>query len=408
MSRSHRRVVSCMTNLYDNIVAIAACLAAALFGLSGCAPTYAPGAIFSTPDTTTRAARRRGCVDVSAALAAHPRIAPSSALVAFELGNACDDRHVIDLSRAEVVGRNAKGETKLVAFDPRLQLHATLLDGRRTGSEAIRYDAPTPGASFDEVCVDLRAVAPGVDDGFGVVCFATPGDASLVERDRPGFFRALGGCEAEKREGFGPRDCWEQRTAWETPQVARLRIDLGLSAHAIPTSRLALWRSGLGAVPSDPLGPDLYSGTFDLKTVGFVSRAVYVGGEIDLGFGGASSVILGPPPSTVSTTGPAVHFVGGAIVGAQTIRKGPFQLRGEIFGGGRLVVVGGKDDAAASATSGAAFLGGAWVVEPRAAVDVWLTPDTTLGLWAGSDVLQRGAWSTGIAFAFHSRSFDAR
>jgi hypothetical protein len=46
------------------------------------------------------------------------------------------------------------------------------------------------------------------------------------------------------------------------------------------------------------------------------------------------------------------------------------------------------------------------VVEPRMALDAWLTPDTTLTAWAGTNVLRPGDLSMGIALAAHLRAFD--
>ncbi len=369
--------------------------------LSACSNTYAPGAHFAVSESPTHAARRRGCVDVKSTLVADARVPRSSALVAYELGNGCDDGHAVDLSQAKVTGRAGGRETTLVPYDPRFQLHAALLDGRMGGDEAVRYDGPA-GSVFEEICIDLRGVVEAQDDGFGVVCLATPGERVAVDAARTGFYRAIAGCTDDKR--YVHPDCWADRSAWQAPTTARARVDVGLSYHAIPTSHLTLSRGSLASVSGAPLGR-LDAVTYDVRGSGFVTRGVYVGGEVGLGFGNAPAVPLGEPASVTTPTNPSVHLVGGALLGIQSIRSGPFQLRGELFGGARVVALPAKDEAGVATAS---FVGAAWMMEPRVAADVWVAPDITLGVWGGTDVLQRGAWSTGLALVLHTRSFDAR
>lgn len=378
--------------------------AALLIALAGCAPAYTPGALFETPDTRTLATRRRGCVDIQVRLASDEHLRTSSALVVYELANACDEGHTVDLSRAHVTGRSARGETKLVSYDAELQRRAAVLDGRRTGSEAVRYDAPVVADAFDTICVDLREVAPapGPDDGFGVVCLEAPGEREAAARGIPGVVRALGGCPSERPNYSGPSDCLSRPQEWSNPMSVRLRVDTGLGFHVTPTSRLTLDRAGSDSVSAAPIG-DVTTGTVDLRMLGYVSRAIYTGGELDVGAGGNRAAPLG---GGVGSKGFAGNVTLGAVVGAASIRSGALQLRGELFAGGRLLLVAAADPSQVG--GGPAFVGASWMLEPRAAVDLWVAPDVTLGAWAGADVLTRGAWSTGLAIALHTRSFDAR
>jgi hypothetical protein len=382
-------------------------LLAAVALLVGCAPTYAPGALFAAADTPTHAVRRRGCVDIAVSLGKHDRIPASSVLVTYALANGCDEGRTVDLSRAVVVGQSAGQATRLVAFDPTLRQHTAVLDGRRTGSEAIRYDAPAPAAegAFEEVCVDLRGIAGGADDGFGVVCMKATGDVPVVDRETPGIHRALEACSGP--QGYGPstRECWTERYDWDVSEFPRLRADFGLAYRSFQVTDAPLWRSGTGSFRTNALGKRLDGGTLDLRMAGFVTRAVYVGGEFDVGFGGAPSVTIEPAPSTVSTGGLSAHVLAGAHAGVLSERRGPLQVRGEVFVGGRLLVLTAREANGAQATG---YLGGGFMLEPRVFVDVWAMPDLSVSAWGGADVTHLGDWSTGLALTFHSRSFDAR
>lgn len=86
---------------------------------------------------------------------------------------------------------------------------------------------------------------------------------------------------------------------------------------------------------------------------------------------------------------------------------GPVSLRAELLGGAewldlqQLALLGSQ-----SMTANAASV--TWLVEPRAAVDLWTTPYTVLsafGTLPGFDA--RGA-NGGLLFAWHLRSFDGR
>ena len=372
-----------------------------VFLLGGCTTTYSPGALFAAPEASTHAARRRGCVDIKASLVADDRVPRSSALIAYELGNGCDDGHVVDLTNIKVTGRAGDRETKLAPYDPRVQLHAADLDGRMVGDEAVRYDGPA-GSIFDQICVDFRGAVEAPDDGFGVVCLSMPGEHVAIDASKGGFYRALAGCTEETR--YMHQDCWANRFDWEAPTQARVRLEAGLSYHAVPTSHLTLGRSGAASVSGASVGT-LDAGTFDTRVTGFLTRAVYLGGETQIGFGDAPTLALGTGDDLVATNGLSVHMVGGAVLGLQSIRSGRFALRAELFGGARLVALTTHD---ASGTQASSFFAGAPVLEPRVAVDMWATPDFSIGLWGGSDVVAKGAWSTGLAFVAHTRSFDAR
>jgi hypothetical protein len=357
-------------------------------GLFGCVGAYAPGAMLEAPPSSTRVAKQRGCVDVAVTLAAEPTLPASSALLWFTFGNRCDGLQTIDLSRVVVVGRSGAGDTPLAGRAPRGQVHPGQLDAKGFGTELLRYDAPN-GTAFERVCVDLRDVASGADDTVGLQCLTPPGDPrvlQVVNPDDPPFGKT-----------------WER-----SGDDLRFFTSFGVSTHTIRTSSLKLSEKSIGAFGTDALGPTLNAVTFDLRASFFVTRAIYVGGEFDLGLGGADSVVLHTLPSVTTVAGPAVHTVVGGHVGYETPRLGAFSARGELFLGGRAIGLDIREQYDCNHDGCASLLGGKWMVAPRVAVDMWATPQLTFGGWVQADVAHPGDFSAGIGLSAHWRNFDAR
>lgn len=378
-----------------------------LFIATGCASMYTQGAMLATPDAPTRVARRRGCLDVAVSLVGDPRLPKGSALVSYEFGNTCDEATSIDLSRAKVTARAGDHETKLALFDPGVRLHPALLDGRLQGSQAIRYDGAEPEPPYDHVCVDLREVIEGRAGEVDVICLDASAKLPAAVLYEPGIHGALGACGPEGHQPYPMHaDCWGGDLEWEAPAGMRLRGDYGLGLHTIDPSQLSFWHSGTDKRGGARLGDQLRTGTLDLRLTGYATRALYWGFESQVGAGEAPRASLEPAPSTIMTVGPSVHLAAGALVGLSTPRSGILQGRAELFAGGRLLVIAARDEATGTKADG--YLSGAWNVEPRAVVDLWMRPDLSLALWAGAEVVHPGDWSSGIALVFHMRSFDAR
>lgn len=379
---------------------------------TGCATTYTPGAIFKSSQTATHAARRRGCVDISVSLAEDDRLPVDSVLLAYEIGNACSDAHTVDLARVNVTATTEDGAIKLYPYDPPVTIHAAIVDGLRTGKEAIRYDPRDTGSKGaerrrpDRVCVDLRAiVADAADDGQGVVCLDTTTKGAGADLETPGVTRALGGCNDERRWQT-TQDCWQHPYDWEIQIPTRLRGEIGMGYHHLDPTRFKYWRSGARAVNSALLGDRIDAGTFDMRLTGFATRALYWGGELGFGFGTAPRVAIEPAPSTIITAGPSVHIVSGGVVGLSTRREGRFSARAELLGGGRFLAITSRD--AATDKQASSYLAASWIAEPRVAIEMWARPDLSLSLWAGADVLHLGDVSSGLSLVMHTRSFDAR
>ena len=102
-----------------------------------------------------------GCLDVAVALTddglAHAPI------VAYQFGNRCTHRTLVDLAAVRVTGTVGDHQVELARIDPRHEIAPMHLDAWSSGDERIAYE-PAPGMSPGVVCVDLGkldAGAPG-------------------------------------------------------------------------------------------------------------------------------------------------------------------------------------------------------------------------------------------------------
>ena len=121
-------------------------------GLAGCFPTYQPGSF-------PVAAEQLGCLDVS--VLATVRAEAVGPVVVVYLGNRCDHRIAIDLTRLAVVGGDDAGaRTALAPYDPAHEITAAGLDARGVGEEWIEYQPPGgAAAAFAWLDVDVGRIA---------------------------------------------------------------------------------------------------------------------------------------------------------------------------------------------------------------------------------------------------------
>jgi hypothetical protein len=115
--------------------------------LIGCA--YQPGSFAHAPSSPGGQRVTLGCVDLAVERRADLAVGP---VLDYRFANRCDHPEMVDLGALPVVGRSAEGsEVALAPYDPQGELHATALDGRSIGGEALAYPAAHP---MVEVCVD--------------------------------------------------------------------------------------------------------------------------------------------------------------------------------------------------------------------------------------------------------------
>jgi len=174
---------------------------------------------------------------------------------------------------------------------------------------------------------------------------------------------------------------------------------LGFSYHRYPISVL---RFGEGAADLD-----LPTHQVDLATRAMTMRLAVTSGFFHLGFEGsfASDQIDREPfngPEVQVDITRAFYVIGG-LVGGLDLRLGPLVVRGEALWGGRRTTVRLVErlhGRVAEATDAR------WVFEPRASVEVYVTPWIALGLWGGIDALTEGAQSCGLFIEGKLRAYD--
>lgn len=373
-----------------------------LISTTGC--SYRPGSLLKAPDTSTRGARQRGCVDVAVTLTDDARVTKPSALLLYSFGNRCEYPETFDLARAVVTGENDDGTRVELAFvDSNTKVHAELIEADASGKELVRYDIPkvdgkaaTDVKSFDRICVDLRRV---VDEQRAAppICLTPPGDAkALVENEVQ--HRPLDG------SGFG----W----GWNVEPFPRLRLDLGVSGYSVGTrdTRLSSPRVGTVNAP-DAFGADRVGGAMlDFKITGFVSERVYVGGELSVGGGPAPGGAVRSKSEHVPVLTERSNFqiTTGAILGVAIDRLGPMQPRAEVYGGVRVLLSHAETDNCQGSSGCTNLFGAQPFVMPRIGADFWLNPFLTLGPWFGVDLVNQGTFAGGLTFALHGRAYDGR
>jgi hypothetical protein len=136
------------------------CAATSLL-LSAC--SYHPGSFRDWTGTWPQTHTTTACLDV--ALARRDRSDTADSVIAYRIGNRCDQPVVVDLASVRAVGRDAQGnERALVAFDPRHELRPLALNALWSGKAEIAYDGG--GAMLESVCLDLSRIEPDrVGDG---------------------------------------------------------------------------------------------------------------------------------------------------------------------------------------------------------------------------------------------------
>jgi hypothetical protein len=144
---------------------------------------------------------------------------------------------------------------------------------------------------------------------------------------------------------------------------------------------------------------------FDLRILG--GRRVYGGVEGSLGGISADesrmNMAVEAPAGATLTPTVQLHVAAGGVLGTRW-SAGPLQLSGEVFAGTRMIQVELDSHYGACLNTDYDRTWSA-VLEPRARLDWWVTPWTTLGAFAGTDVLSESR-VVGVALGGHTRAFD--
>jgi len=173
-----------------------------------------------------------------------------------------------------------------------------------------------------------------------------------------------------------------------------------------------------GSVQSSSLGYDFTGdqlGSSPLRAYGAeigadygLTPLVYVGAAAAWGEGSWSAQPFDAGSTTVSprATVNSHMWLTGLRAGVR-LPLGPVSLRAEVLGGAQWI------DLQQFATSGGMQMTAdastvAWLVEPRVAADLWVTPYTVLSVFASMPDGSSSAADAGLMVAWHWRSFDGR
>ena len=147
---------------------------------------------------------------------------------------------------------------------------------------------------------------------------------------------------------------------------------------------------------------------FVLETVWTVRGIVYVGGALALTFGAPSAASIHTPDGVfVGGEGLLMDGRTGPIAGLR-VPLGRFSLRGDVQPGieiGTFNTDVQRPDAKVLPGQLSAVFG---FITLRASVDAWVSPTTTVSVFAGVDLLDRTNSSIGLALGWHGRAFDGR
>jgi hypothetical protein len=142
---------------------------------------------------------------------------------------------------------------------------------------------------------------------------------------------------------------------------------------------------------------------FDLRIGGYFLGPLYTGIDFGVGFGhnrlgvvSSNGTTFIPSNSTFNTNESTI----GGLLGVR-LPLGRLSLRLEELGALRTAEI--WEETPAGELRMGAFRG---VLETRALVDVWATPNLTLSVYGGTNALDTQEQSMGLAIEYHGRSFD--
>lgn len=406
----------------------------------GCQAGYPKGALVArTDDGPNLQAGTFGCLDVEAFPHA-PELEGDR--IDFRFGNRCDHPVHVDLSKAVVRARvrarlhdedyrpqyeqahlpppeqwvrypARKDGDSLDVAPPGDSAGIGLLDPNATGEDSRFYAAPwvaigavDSGAitlQFIDLCIDL---GPAVDPPAAgrPICFGTRDD------EAPLYYR-------------GPtEDVSQDSTTYEPDWNVAGQLDvatgLGLSLHTIPLLAVTPHNSGY-AFPQQSLGTALaWSADFTVVRLG-VSRFHFDLLDFSIGGGSVPQKTLEPSQVAATAGGEGLYVGIGALAGVEVLRAWRLALDLDLALGARYLRVDnnldvdttfpscvrtGKNDGPHNVCRDFDFWFGQ--VEPRAVLDLWITPWGSLSPWFGVDVVPSPVGlEGGIMLTGHTRTF---
>ena len=390
---------------------------------SACA-AYTPGALVAGSEGPLPSSGSFGCLDIATFARSSD---PGGLRVGFRFGNRCLDPVRVDLSKATV----------------RARVEARLRDRRYEGAfeslfpkdgEWVTYasgdPAPgllDPGASGQEVRLfrapwqdGLAALNVGAITVTVVELCVDPGP--VVDPVAPGRSLCFGDREGEAPLVFGPPDAYATGGAtldpsWNVHHRADLSAGLGLSLRSLPMPSVVPKNAGY-VFPAQSLGTALaWSLDYTVLRVG-IGRFHFDLFDFSIGVSHSPETLLQPSQVGATAGGDALTVSLGGLAGVEVVRFGRVALDLDVASGARYVRVANNlgtptfpSCARATKKNGTQnrcsdFELWFGQIEPRAAVDVWVTPWLAIEPWFGVDVVPSPVGlEGGVQVSGHTRAF---
>lgn len=133
---------------------------------------------------------------------------------------------------------------------------------------------------------------------------------------------------------------------------------------------------------------------------------LYLGSELEITMGANPGGVV-RQGMQVLTPGMTMSVGGFGVAGLwiPALSQGRLRLRAEVALGGRVVALGYESRLGACETDASASAN-QWAVEPRAGVEYFVTPWTSVGVEGGANVLNPGQVTASVNLRMHLRAFD--
>jgi hypothetical protein len=369
---------------------------------SGLRPArYREGYLLSLGDTDTSGARNLGCLDVRVE-AVMADVAKTSVALAFMVGNRCARAVTVALGRATVraswPGAGA-GARELALYDPASEVHEPVLAARSDATELLEYlepsDAPTGAAQ--SVCVDVSRI-----------------DASEPRRDVPPICLTRTGRFANQTTIVGHQPFEAERWAQACPFL-HLFFETGASLNFVDPRMGGFatvpWRSTAPNMSQHDLATPAFKKTttlaWDLR-YGWMLGHGYAGVMLRAGAGPLDSNVPisldgAPGRSDNNVADVSVALLGGYML---TEPSSPTRVRADLALGGRVLEVSAFPPGCSDSSCGWTLSSGWLLVEPRLAIDRWLSPWWSVSTTVSVDGLHIPNFGIGVSFTFHLWAYD--
>jgi hypothetical protein len=220
------------------------------------------------------------------------------------------------------------------------------------------------------------------------------------------------GCH-EVSDIVGYEKCNRFGNGWAVDRRPPLFVGLGFGHMLFDPNGVTFSQVRPRGVPADSTNDAQFDGSalgvgglgttaLDFRVGGYFLGPLYLGVESQWGFGNNqfSTVSANGRTFAAASSFNTDMFSMGALLGVR-LPLGRLSLRLEGYGGFRDVTV-----SADSGSDNVSFQADRGILETRALVDVWVTPNVTLTVYGGTDALDTRQDTMGLTIELHGRSFD--